>query len=77
MATARPLHCWSALGGAVLTLLFRVVTIHDVVEVTRIVWDATLAFVAIIIISTILDKIRVVTCRWPLSRRNKKERGRE
>lgn len=48
---------WSALGGAVLALLFRVVTLRDVVEVTRIVWDATLAFVGIIIISTILDKI--------------------
>ncbi len=48
---------WSALGGAVLVLLFRVVSLHDVVEVTRIVWDATLAFVAIIIISTILDKV--------------------
>lgn len=48
---------WSALGGALLALVFRVVTLHDVVEVTRIVWDATLAFVAIIIISTILDKI--------------------
>ncbi len=48
---------WSALGGAVLALLFRVVTLHDVVEVTRIVWDATLTFVAIIITSTILDKV--------------------
>ncbi|PWI54276.1 arsenic transporter [Sulfoacidibacillus thermotolerans] len=48
---------WSALGGAILALLLRVVTLKDVVEVTRIVWDATLAFVAIIIISTILDKV--------------------
>lgn len=48
---------WSALGGAILALVFRVVSLNDVVEVTRIVWDATLAFVAIIIFSTILDKI--------------------
>ncbi len=48
---------WSAIGGAVLALFVRVVTLHDVVEVTHIVWDATLTFVAIIITSTILDKI--------------------
>ena len=48
---------WSALGGAVLALLFHVVTLYNVVEVTRIVWDATLTFVAIIIIASILDKI--------------------
>lgn len=48
---------WSALGGAVLALVLGVVTLNDVIEVTRIVGDATLAFVGIIIISTILDKI--------------------
>lgn len=48
---------WSALGGAVLALLLHVVHLGDVWSVTKIVWDATLAFVAIIIISMILDQL--------------------
>ena len=48
---------WSALGGAVLALLLHVVSLQDVAAVTKIVWDATLAFVSIIIFSTILDKV--------------------
>ncbi len=47
----------SAIIGAVVALALGIVSFGDVVEVSSIVWDATLAFIGIIILSMVLDEI--------------------
>lgn len=47
----------TAVVGALVSVLLGVVSYTDVLVVTNIVWDATLAFIGIIILSMVLDEI--------------------
>lgn len=47
---------WSATLGAVLALLAGAVSLHDIPAVWAIVWNATATFIAIIIVSLLLDE---------------------
>ena len=47
----------TAVVGAIVALVLGVVSFNDVLIVTNIVWDATLSFIGIIILSMVLDEI--------------------
>lgn len=48
---------WSAMGGACIALLVGLIELRDVWTVTGIVWNATLALIAAIMISMVMDQI--------------------
>ncbi len=47
----------TAVIGAIAAVALGVVSLDDVITVTKIVWDATLAFIGIILLSMVLDEI--------------------
>lgn len=47
----------TAIFGAAASLIFGIVNFDDILTVTNIVWDATLSFIGIIILSMVLDEI--------------------
>ena len=59
---------WSALAGALVALATGVISLADIPVVWHIVWDATFTFVALIVISLVLDEAGFSTGRRCTSR---------
>lgn len=53
---------WPAAVGAGAALALGIVRLRDVLQVAGVVWDATLAFVGIIVVATVLDELGLF--RW-------------
>jgi arsenical pump membrane protein len=64
---------WSAAGGAALALAIGVIDLADVRSVWSIVWNTTITFVAVIVISLVLD--RVGFNKWSALRTLRAARG--
>jgi arsenical pump membrane protein len=64
----------TAIVGAIVSLIFGTVNFEDVLTVSNIVWDATLSFIGIIILSMVLDEIGFF--EWSALKMAKLSRGR-